>query len=140
MTSNITKRKAYLAHLSTAINKLKTAIEEKSNEETVLIYLEQVNVKFQRVEETTAIIQDGLEEDELIADIDKMDEVENHVTEIKVRANTYIEKSKKLTPEPIPPPFFPQPQQLSAKLPEAKLQDLQGTKRVFLLSWITSQH
>ena len=84
MSSHSVRRTAYLDHLSTAINKLNSAITDKASEETVTVYLEQVNLKFTRVETATDIIQEDLEDDELTADIAKMDEVENVVPELRV--------------------------------------------------------
>ena len=105
MSSHKVRRTAYLSHLSTAINKLNSAITEKASEETVTVYLEQVNLKYVRVETATDIIQEDMEdEDELTADIDKMNEVENVVTELRVRTKLYLEKAKPKVSEPKPEP------------------------------------
>ena len=139
MSSHKVRRTAYLSHLSTAINKLNSAITEKASEETVTVYLEQVNLKYVRVETATDIIQEDMEdEDELTADIDKMNEVENVVTELRVRTKLYLEKAKPKVsePKPEPPataqnPIPIQQQQLSAKLPDAKLQEFHGDEESF---------
>ena len=46
MTSHATKRKAYSSHLSTAVNKLDNALKENSDEQTIQILLERVDLKY----------------------------------------------------------------------------------------------
>lgn len=135
MTSEAVKRKAYLSHLSTAVNKLELAMKDKvPSIENMSILLEQVSLKFQRVEDSTNRLQEKMEEAELILDISKMDELENNVTEVKIKAKSCIEQMKEMSKkQEAPPPatVYVQPQQLSAKLPEAKLQEFHGDEESF---------
>ena len=77
-----------------------------------------------------------MEETELLADMDKMNEIENAVTEVRVKAKHYIEKlkekaAKENPPQPTTVYVEQRPQQLAAKLPEAKLQEFIGDEESF---------
>lgn len=136
MTSQAVKRKAYSSHLSTAVNKLNTALGENSDEQTIQILLERVDLKYKRLEDASDTLQEKMEETELLADMDKMNEIENAVTEVRVKAKHYIEKlkekaAKENPPQPTTVYVEQQPQQLAAKLPEAKLQEFLGDEESF---------
>ena len=136
MPSDTARRTAFTTHLKVAINKLHAEIiAETPDEEKILYYVEQVQSKFQKVEDITNKMQEKMEdEEEITADIDKFDLLENQVIEVKVKAKSYLEKLHKKaevkteeTPlqQPVPP------QTVSVKLPDATLQEFHGDEEKF---------
>ena len=130
------KKRSYLSHLSAAINKLNTQLSEESpNEERIKSLIEQVQTKFQKVEDIVSRLQDAMDETTLEADIDKMDALENQVIEVKVKAQSVLEKIKQKAQAPkaeassVPPVHSPYP--VSAKLPDATLREFHGDEEDF---------
>ena len=142
MSSNEAKRRAFLGHLTTAINKLNAEVKAQVLDEyKIRTLIEQVETKFRKVEEVTGAIQENMELEALEADIAKLDLLENQVIESKVKAKTVLEKMKQLNNEkqtpPPPPPLPPTPQvpyqppHTAVKLPDVKLQDFDGKEENF---------
>ena len=137
MTSKEVKRHAFTAHLTIAINKLNAQLaEELQNEEKIMSLIEQVQTKFQKVEDIATKMQDEMtEETALEADIEKMDLLENQVIEVKVKAKSALEKLRKKpviteSQEPTTQPVFYAPP-VSTKLPDATLQEFTGDEEKF---------
>ena len=143
MSSNEVKRRSYTSHLSTAMNKLQAEITSKVLDESkIKSLLEQVETKFARVQDIVDTLQAEMEDDVLEADIEKMDTLENQVIEIKVTAETILEKMKaKAEPSPAQPPQSPAqpplpiqvqlPIQPAVKLPDIKLLEFNGEEEQF---------
>ena len=137
MTSNEVKRRAFTAHLSGAINKLTAQLnEEPPSEQKLISLIEQVQIKFQKVTDIADKMQDTMEEAALEADIGKIDELENTVIEIKVKAKAALEKLKKsdgIKSEAAATPvvYYDAPHSVSAKLPDATLQKFHGEEESF---------
>ena len=130
------KKRSYLSHLSAAINKLNAQLsEEAPNEERIKSLIEQVQTKFQKVEDIVSRLQDAMDETTLEADIDKMDVLENQVIEVKVKAQSVLEKIKQKAQAPkaeassVLPVHSPYP--VSAKLPDATLREFHGDEEDF---------
>ena len=136
MPSDKARRAAFTSHLVVAINKLKAELTEGSpDEEKILYYVEQVQSKFQKVEDITNKMQEKMDdEEEIKADIDKFVLLENQVIEVKVQAKAYLEKLHRKAevkteeaplPQPVPSPA------VSVKLPDATLQEFHGDEETF---------
>ena len=137
MPTNEVKRRAFSGHLSGAINKLTAHLEEETpDEQKLLALIEQVQIKFKKVVDMADKIQDTMEDDTALeADIAKMDELENTVIEVKVKAKAALEKLKKtdvVKAEGISPVvYYDAPHAVSAKLPDATLQEFDGDEESF---------
>ena len=136
MTTNEVKRRSYLSHLSTAMNKLSAQLIETTIDETkIQALLDQVTSKFNRVEETTNIIQETMKEEEVLeADIARMDEIENQVIDLKAKAKCALEKLKQppIKPEPTTQvQYVPAPPPISVKLPDVTLPEFHGDEESF---------
>ena len=135
MTSNEIKRKAYTSHLSTAINKLNTELNnELLDEVKIRSLVEQVEAKYVKLIDIVNILQEEMEAESLEADIDRMESIENHVIDAKVKAKTILEKlenAKKFQPQPSFPQSPAPSHHTSIKLPDIKLQEFHGDEEMF---------
>ena len=145
MSSNEVKRRSYTSHLSTAINKLQAEITSKVLDEAkIKSLLEQVETKFARVQDIVDTLQAEMDNEALEAVTEKIDILENQVIDIKVTAETLLEKMKtpaKAEPSPAQPPQSPiqppspiqvqLPVQPSVKLPDIKLLEFNGEEEQF---------
>ena len=138
MANNELKRGTFKGHLTTALNKLNAEINaEVLDEYKIKSLIEQVETKYKKIEDVTAILQANMEAGALEEDMNKMDELENKVIEAKVTAKTVLEKLKEIKYEPSTPPAPPPPTTPTAppipsvKLPDVKLPEFNGIEEDF---------
>jgi hypothetical protein len=136
MSNKEVKRRAYLAHLTVAINKLTQQLTEDPRDELKIVSLvQQVTLKFQKVEDITDGMQEEMDAKALEADIQKMDDLENQVIDVKVKAEAVTDdlQKKKLTvpTNPVYPSHPQNPVQIAAKLPDCTLREFHGDEESF---------
>ena len=137
MPNKTLRRSAYITHLTGAINKLDQALQQEPIEEILIDSLiEQVTQKFSKVEVCSNELQNEMDDTALEADIEKIDDLENQVIDVKVKARAVIDKlhkenSGQKTPDNATPVYLQHPPQIAAKLPDAKLKEFHGVEEEF---------
>lgn len=123
-------RRTYTLNVTGALNKLTTELATDSpNEIQILSLLEQVQSKFQRLFDIATQMQEEMDDTALEADIEEMDDLENRVIEVKVKAQAVLNQMKQMKVEPTQPVYYQPP--VSAKLPDATLQEFHGDVEMF---------
>ena len=133
------QKQAYTLVLEGVINKLKTLLQDQPIDEVkVTTAVEQLTLKFSKIEKITDELQNEMEAEKIGESIEEMDDLERRVIEIRVKAKSALEKPKKLEDremthgqqQPVPV-IIQQQAPVSAKLPDATLQEFSGDEEKF---------